>query len=705
MPADVNKSINISVKADMKNAINNIKSLPNVTAKEAAAMRKTLKREFKEAEKAAKKAEVAQKKAMQTTAREAKKAAAETRALKRQTAELGGAVSAAGDLLGEVSPELGGLATTASIAGVAVRDLGKAFLVMNPLVGSAIVAFGAVALAYAAFVAESAALEEAQKQTAEATKAFNETLKAQQTTVVSANAKVIDLSRTVADLKLEYRLLSGQITQFAVDQIKADQAVEKAKGSILEQSDAIRRDQIKTETAQKKILFSAREELRLIEKRSDSIGKNQAIAKQEIQLLMEQGKLSFSALKDLKARFNLSNEYVSALQQVNNEQQALNKLEQDNAKQIDDFLEAGAEQLINYEEQLDAVNELKESQRQQAEQDKANAEAERARNAARAEARKAQAKQDRETAKEKAEQDRQEAERQKELQQIYAAKSSAEASTEQLLLANKKTRISLIENEVERFDELSKLQSEGFDKRVSELEQEQVKNFLLAESVGAVEEAQKANAEIEEQIAAIREEEHLNEVMRSDQRKKMIEEETKQKIKDGFAIAGFYKQSAESASQLIQTVSGENREAALIAFRIAQAAALADIAMTTATKIMEVAPNPFAIGGIAALGALQAANVLAQSPPEKHMGGFISKGEDTRNVTVLTGEAVLDRRTVQRLGGEAGVNELQRSGSSSASQQVIVMNPFKHFDRYVSASTQRGGSLSKLSKKKALVGY
>ena len=120
---------------------------------------------------------------------------------------------------------------------------------------------------------------------------------------------------------------------------------------------------------------------------------------------------------------------------------------------------------------------------------------------------------------------------------------------------------------------------------------------------------------------------------------------------------------------------------------------------------MEVAPNPFAIGGIAALGALQAANVLAQSPPEKHMGGFISKGEDTRNVTVLTGEAVLDRRTVQRLGGEAGVNELQRSGSSSASQQVIVMNPFKHFDRYVSASTQRGGSLSKLNMKKGLVGY
>ena len=71
----------------------------------------------------------------------------------------------------------------------------------------------------------------------------------------------------------------------------------------------------------------------------------------------------------------------------------------------------------------------------------------------------------------------------------------------------------------------------------------------------------------------------------------------------------------------------------------------------------------------------------------------------------MTGEAVLDRRTVKRLGGEAGVNELQRTGSSGASQQVIVMNPFKHFDRYVNASTQRGGALSRLNMKKGFVGY
>ena len=609
----------------MKNAINNIKSLPNVTAKEAQAMRQTLKKEFKEAEKAAKKAEIAQKKAMQTTAKEAKKAAAETRALKRQTAELGGAVSAAGDLLGEVSPELGGLATTAGIAGVAIRDLGKAFLVMNPLVGGAIVAVSAAALAYAAFSAESAALEEAQAATAKAVDMFNEAVATQQMVMVTANSKIIDLSRTVSDLKLEYQLLAGQVTQFAFDQIKADQAVEKAKGTILEQSGKLRQEQIKTEQAQKKVLFLAKEELTLQEQRSGSIGKNQAQAKQEISLLLQQEKLSFTALKGLRDRFDLSQEYASALLQVANEQKQLNSLEEENAKQIDEFLDQGAEQLVNYQEQLQALNELKESQRQQAEQEKANAQAQRQRNKRLAEARKKDAEQAKEAAKEKAELDRQEADRQRELQQIQTAKASAEQATEQILLENKRTRISLIEDEFERFDAMSKFQTEQNQKRIEELQQQQQENIKLGEKIGELGEAQKPNIEIEEKIDAIRQQQHLSEKMRSDERQKMMDDEAKKRINEGFMIAGFYSQSANAVSALIKQVSDDNQEAALTAFRIAQAAALADIAMSTAAKIMEVAPNPFAIAGIGILGGVQAAAVLAQSPPEKHMGGFISK--------------------------------------------------------------------------------
>ena len=123
---------------------------------------------------------------------------------------------------------------------------------------------------------------------------------------------------------------------------------------------------------------------------------------------------------------------------------------------------------------------------------------------------------------------------------------------------------------------------------------------------------------------------------------------------------------------------------------------LADIAMTTASKIMQVAPVVPAMVAVGALGAVQTATVLAQSPPEMHMGGFIGKGEDTRNITVLTGEAVLDRRTVERLGGEEGINQIQR-GQSPTTPQIIVTNPFKHFDRYARASMQRGGSLAMLN--------
>ena len=115
--ADVNKSINISVKADMKDALNNIKKLPNVTAKEASEMRKILKKEFKSAQKAAKQAEIVQTRAMKRTAQEAKKASIQMRALKRESAQMGGALQATGDLVGEFNPALGAMASTAGIQG------------------------------------------------------------------------------------------------------------------------------------------------------------------------------------------------------------------------------------------------------------------------------------------------------------------------------------------------------------------------------------------------------------------------------------------------------------------------------------------------------------------------------------------------------------------------------------------------------------
>ena len=104
---------------------------------------------------------------------------------------------------------------------------------------------------------------------------------------------------------------------------------------------------------------------------------------------------------------------------------------------------------------------------------------------------------------------------------------------------------------------------------------------------------------------------------------------------------------------------------------------------------------PAAIAAIAASAAVQTGVVLSQKPP-LHMGGVVQPlAPDEQSRTVLTGEAVLDRATVRRLGGEAGVQRLQEG--SGMAPEVIVMNPFKHLDRYNrSAIRSRSSALSRL---------
>jgi hypothetical protein len=69
--------------------------------------------------------------------------------------------------------------------------------------------------------------------------------------------------------------------------------------------------------------------------------------------------------------------------------------------------------------------------------------------------------------------------------------------------------------------------------------------------------------------------------------------------------------------------------------------------------------------------------VLSQQMPSFHMGGLAS---DESTARVLKGEAVLDRATVRRIGGEQGVKNLQQGASPSV--QTVVIQPFKHFGRF-----------------------
>lgn len=123
-------------------------------------------------------------------------------------------------------------------------------------------------------------------------------------------------------------------------------------------------------------------------------------------------------------------------------------------------------------------------------------------------------------------------------------------------------------------------------------------------------------------------------------------------------------------------------------FRVDQASAVSSIAFETAKAIAQSLTLPpvargAAIAAISATSALQTAAVLAQSPPKFDVGGMVGgtdSAPDVVQANLLKGEAVLDRSTVQSLGGAEGVRRLQnQSGQGGA---PIIIQPFKHFDRY-----------------------
>lgn len=653
----------------MKNALDNIKKLPNVTAKEASEMRKVLRKEFKQAEVAAKKAEVAQTKAMKKTAIEAKKAATEMRKLKKESNQLGGAVQATGDLIGEFDPALAGMASTAAIAGMAIRDLGKVFLTGNPVILAAVAAIGGAVMAYQHFAEESQRLETAQGNVITTMENANIAIRQQAEQALNAAQALDDQRANVANLEFEYKLLTGQVTQFDAEMRKAEKTSEKAQSALVEAGaaqDAANKHAIKQ---QKRVIKSLKELTLEMERQGKNVDEND---------------------KKTDGYLHTTNTLAKA-------EEKLIRLQEQRHKEFDEFSESAATELVNLEEVLKKTAEAREEDRKRREAQK---------NASKAANKQARAasKQAREDAKEKSRIDKEEQKQIAKLNSIYAQGDIARSNAASIETQNKAMRIGLIENEIEKINELHKFEKEQIQASIEAIQQQQLMNLQNATLLDEEVAAKIANKSLDEEIAALKEQQHVVDMQFSKERLKAMDEEKKKRIDQAFTIAGYYTAAAEATSTLIKTVSGEDKRAAMVAFRISQAAAIADIAMTTATKIMQVAPNPFAIAGVSALGALQGATVLAQSPPEAHMGGFISKGEDTRDITVLTGEAVIDRRTVERLGGERGINELQRTGATPQ-PKVIVMNPFKHFDRYAKASIQRGGMLSTINKNSAAGGY
>jgi len=91
--------------------------------------------------------------------------------------------------------------------------------------------------------------------------------------------------------------------------------------------------------------------------------------------------------------------------------------------------------------------------------------------------------------------------------------------------------------------------------------------------------------------------------------------------------------------------------------------------------------------------------ILAEQP-KFHMGGMIGDSSplapDETMVRAKKGEAILSTNAVSRLGAD-GVRALERG--QGLEPTVIVMNPFKHYDRFIKGRNAMGMDISSTGKK------
>ena len=119
------------------------------------------------------------------------------------------------------------------------------------------------------------------------------------------------------------------------------------------------------------------------------------------------------------------------------------------------------------------------------------------------------------------------------------------------------------------------------------------------------------------------------------------------------ATGKYEKASADQKKAMEKKVTDEYKTQRQAQFRLNQASNLADIYMSTASAIMEAAPNVPLQVAMGVAGAIQAGVVLSQQMPEYQYGGLIGGNTHAQGGTPLIaeqGEYIVNRDAVESLG-------------------------------------------------------
>lgn len=166
------------------------------------------------------------------------------------------------------------------------------------------------------------------------------------------------------------------------------------------------------------------------------------------------------------------------------------------------------------------------------------------------------------------------------------------------------------------------------------------------------------------------------------------------------ALSTFSSGVSDLLAQRAEANAKRDRELAVRQFRASKAAAVAEatingaVAITRALAALGPVAGALAAAGITASTAAQI-GVIASQKPAFDRGGMIQGGRmaDQVPINALPGEAVLSRGAVRAVGGQAGVDRLNRGESTAP--QVVVVEAYKHFGRFVQDELGRAGVLQR----------
>jgi hypothetical protein len=254
------------------------------------------------------------------------------------------------------------------------------------------------------------------------------------------------------------------------------------------------------------------------------------------------------------------------------------------------------------------------------------------------------------------------------LQKVHEEKMALDLSIQSQI-----EKLKLLEQTQEVQDQIADLEFVQAD-RMEQLDKE--RRDIIQEAFDAQKDNILEEGELKIQIAG----EVTEAQLENDDKLKKSAREVFDEYTQGF---GMVSQGFGVVADLIEQNSLKNKKNAELVFNLRKASAIAEIAIATATNVVEVFPNPALMIGATALGIAQGA-LVASEQPKFHMGGMIGSSSplapDETMVRAKSGEAILSTSAVSRI-GEEGVRALENG--SGITPQIIVMNPFKHYDRFI----------------------